>query len=141
MLLILHGPSKVVKTRYTAQHQNIKVMEVLLEIWGLSFLSPSKASDCFVEDEISNTPDDKWHTHFADYIVVNYAPEEANIATLLWAATLLGQRPSLKKDSILGDNSTGSMHNHLTLVSYSLPGCLLSENVWCGEITCAHRGE
>ena len=54
--------------------------------FGLSFLDPSEVGDSFVEDFISDIPNDSRVVEYADYLTETYIEENALFSPDLWAA-------------------------------------------------------
>jgi len=46
--------------------------------FGLTFLDPNEVSDCFVDNFMSEIPDDLKFQEYTDYLVKNYIGENAN---------------------------------------------------------------
>ena len=53
--------------------------------FGLHFIDPNEVEDCFVEEVMTNAPQDDRCTRFADYLVDNYISPNSRYPPVLWA--------------------------------------------------------
>jgi len=56
--------------------------------YGLLFLNPEEVGDCYVEDLMSDCPENEQLQKFCDYLTDNYISDESMFPPKLWAAKL-----------------------------------------------------
>lgn len=56
--------------------------------FGLHFIDPKEVEDCFVEELMTNAPQDDRCTRFADYLVDNYISPNSRYPPVLWVESV-----------------------------------------------------
>ena len=82
-----------------------------MRFYGLSLLPANEVEVAFVEDVVSDMPDDERLWKFADYVVENYIDAGCDFPPILWA-----ESPDLNPDTTSGCES---YHAHLNAELYS----------------------
>ena len=77
-VLILAGGLRKRKPTFT-------VAKWLVRFYGLSLLPANEVEVAFVEDVVSDMPDDERFMKFADYVVENYLDVGCDFPSILWA--------------------------------------------------------
>lgn len=84
----------------------------LCRFFGLAFLPPNEVEDCFVEDILSDCPDENPSAvQFADYVLDNYISARSKFPPTLWA-----EAPSQRKRTT---NGAEAFHSHFNKQFYS----------------------
>uniref|UniRef100_A0A0P4VQ93 MULE transposase domain-containing protein n=1 Tax=Scylla olivacea TaxID=85551 RepID=A0A0P4VQ93_SCYOL len=79
--------------------------------FGLHFIDPTDVEDCFVEEVMTEAPQDERCIRFADYLVDNYVTAESRYPPVLWA-----EIPSNTKRK---NNVAESFHAHFNEQFYA----------------------
>ena len=103
----------IVERRGLREHKPTStVAKWLVRFDGLSLLSANEVEVAFVEDVVSDMPDDERFRKFADYVVENYLDAGCDFPPTLWA-----ESPDLNPATT---NGCESHHAHLNAELYSV---------------------